>query len=223
MQPDATEDEVAPRRPGRPRQTDEEQARVREAIVRATEQVYAQHSYRDVTVTRIIEVAGVTRPNFYRYYRNAAEPLLIVLDRVITGLLNDVVAAVARMPADTEGPARVAAGVDGYLAWASTYRHLLPSVMADRHDPRSPVFERRLEVLEAISRFVRAEFLAGGRAEPSRTNIDVFVTTVEYISHRLYIDTDGGPEAVAAARRLMLRIAQATLSRQVRHDLTATN
>lgn len=209
------EEDAARRRPGRPRQTDEEQARVRQAIVAATEQVYAGHSYRDVTVTRIIEVAGVTRPNFYRYYRNALEPLRIVIDRVTDNVLQEVVAAVGRTPADADGPSRVAAGVDGYLAWASTYRHLLTSVMTDRLDPRSPVFERRLEVLEAIIQFTRAEFLASGRSEPTRTNIDVFVTTVEYISHRLYIDTAGGPDDVAAARRLMLRIAQATLSRQV--------
>lgn len=209
------EEEVARRRPGRPRQTDEEQARVREAIVAATEQVYAAHSYRDVTVTRIIEVAGVTRPNFYRYFRNAAEPLGILLDRVGGNLLEEVVAAVGRVPAALDGPSRVAAGIDGYLAWASTYRHLLPSVMIDRHDPGSPVFERRLEVFEAMVRFTHAEFLAGGRPAPSRTSIDVFVTTVEYISYRLYGDTDGDAEAVAAARRLMLRIAEATLG-QVR-------
>jgi AcrR family transcriptional regulator len=211
------DEEVARRRPGRPRQTDEEQARVREAIAAATEQVYATHSYRDVTVSRIIEIAGVTRPNFYRYFGNAVEPLRIVLGRVSADLLQEVVAAVGRLPADADGPSRVASGIDGYLAWASAYRHLLPSIMTDRHDPRSPVFERRLEVFETIVQFTHTEFLSSGWPEPSRANIDVFVTTVEYISYRLFTDSGGDADAVAAARRLMLRIAEATLG-QVRHD-----
>ena len=78
------------------------------------------------------------------------------------------------------------------------------------------MFERRLEVLEAIMQFTHAEFLNSGWPEPSRMHVDVFVTTVEHISYRVYTDTEGTSEDVADARRLMLRIADASLRHSAR-------
>jgi AcrR family transcriptional regulator len=208
------DDESAPRRrPGRPRQTDEDALRVRESILAATEQVFAGHGHRDVTVTRIIELAGITRPNFYRYYRNAGEPLSIVLHRVADTLLKELRSAItAQSPGD--GPARVVAGIDAYLSWAGAYQHLLPSILANMHDPTSPVFELRISALNQIMELTEGAFADSGRPRPSRTTVDVFLNAVEYSVYRLYMDTAAGPVEIEEFRQMMLRIALATLGRR---------
>jgi AcrR family transcriptional regulator len=204
-------DEVTPRRgPGRPRQTDQEQARVREQILAATEQVFASHGHRDVTVTRIIDLAGITRPNFYRYYRNAQEPLRIMLERVTGELTTEIVGRVSRA---TSGPDRLAAGIDAYLDWSRRFRPLLPSILADLHDPTSPVSELRRHTLDVVVDVTARGFVETGRSVPSRTIIDIFVNAIEYTSFRLFVDTDGSDEAVDQARSVMLRIAVAVLGR----------
>ena len=208
------DDESAPRRrPGRPRQTDEDALRVRELILVATEQVFAGHGHRDVTVTRIIELASITRPNFYRYYRNAGEPLSIVLQRVAADLLKDLRDAItAQAPGD--GLARVVAGIDAYLKWAGDYQHLLPSILATMHDPTSPVFELRRSALNEIMELTEGAFAESGRPRPSRSTVDVFLTAVEYSVYRLYMDTGAGPVEVEESRLMLLRSALAVLGQR---------
>ncbi len=208
------DDESAPRRrPGRPRQTDEDALRVRVSILAATEQVFAGHGHRDVTVTRIIELAGITRPNFYRYYRNAAEPLRIVLQTVIDKLIQDLRDAItAQDPGD--GPARVVAGIGAYLKWAGDHRHLLPSILANIHDPASPVFELRRSALNEIMVLTERGFTDSGRPQPSRSTLDVFLNAVEYSVYRLYMDTEAGPMEVEETRLMLQRVALAVLGRR---------
>jgi AcrR family transcriptional regulator len=91
----AVDSEVARRGPGRPRQTDAATARIRERIVAATETTIAQAGYRGVTATRVIEEAGLTRTNFYRYFRSVDEPLQIVFDRFSQDLAATITEAIS--------------------------------------------------------------------------------------------------------------------------------
>jgi|tagenome__1003787_1003787.scaffolds.fasta_scaffold20057689_1 TetR/AcrR family transcriptional regulator len=206
-------DEVARRGPGRPRRSDEETAKVRSRIVDAAERTFAREGYHGVTATRVIEEAGLTRTNFYRYFRNSDEPLRIVFDRVTTDLHALVAYGVAPIP---HGPAQVVAGIDAYLTWSRRYRHLLPAMMADLHDPASPVSAIRAEALEAIVGLMSRTYEDSEWPVPSQTTLDIFVNALEYTCYRLYVDTDGTDEDVARARRMMLRIATAILASEER-------
>jgi AcrR family transcriptional regulator len=199
-----------PRRgPGRPRRTDEETARVRERIVDAAERTFAREGYHGVTATRVIEEAGLTRTNFYRYFRNADEPLHIVFERCTSDLHTLIEEGVAPVP---HGPERIVAGIDAYLAWSRRYRHLLPALTADIHDPTTPLSALRQAALDAVVAIMARDYRQSEWPLPSRTTLDIFVNAVEYTCHRLYVDTEGTDEDVARARSMMLRIATAILA-----------
>jgi AcrR family transcriptional regulator len=204
-------DEVtAPRRgPGRPRRTDEETAKVRRSIVDAAERTFAREGYHGVTATRVIEEAGLTRTNFYRYFRNADEPLQVVFGRCTGDLQELIEGGVAPVP---HGPERIVAGIDAYLTWSRRYRHLLPAMTADLHDPASPVSAMRQQALDAVVTIMSRDYEDSDWPLPSRTTLDIFVNAIEYTCHRLYVDTEGTDEDVARARRMMLRIATAILA-----------
>src|SRR5690349_8680122 len=206
-------EEMSRRGPGRPRRTDEETAKIRQRIVDAAERTFAREGYHGVTATRVIEEAGLTRTNFYRYFRNSDEPLQLVFDRVTTDLHALIAYGVAPIP---HGPAQVVAGIDAYLAWSRRYRHLLPAIMADVHDPGSPVSAIRQEALEAIVSLMTTNYEDSEWPVPSRTTLDIFVNALEYTCCRLYIDTEGTEEDVARARGMMLRIAMAVLASEER-------
>ena len=129
-----------PRRPGRPPQTDEEQARARQNIVRATSLVFAEYGYHGISVARILEHAGIARPTFYRYFRNSDEPLRMALDEVGRALRDRVVADVTAAEGDIP---KVVAAIDGYLWWSGENRGMLRSLYAGIHDPASPVSVQR--------------------------------------------------------------------------------
>jgi AcrR family transcriptional regulator len=200
--------EVARRGPGRPRQTDAETARIRERIVAATELAIAREGYRGVTATRVIVEAGLTRTNFYRYFRSVDEPLRIVFDRFSEDLARTITDGISAVGL---GPRSIVAGIDAYLDWGQRHRHLLPSVMVEVHMPSSPVAERRRRALDAIVRLLTHHYESSGRPAPSRTMLDVFVNAVEYTSLRLHLDTEVTEDDVAQARDTMARMAGALL------------
>jgi AcrR family transcriptional regulator len=205
-----SDEATTPRRgPGRPRRTDEETAKVRRRIVDAAERTFAREGYHGVTATRVIEEAGLTRTNFYRYFRNSDEPLRVVFERCTIDLHTLIEEGVGPVP---HGPERIVAGIDAYLAWSRRYRHLLPAMTADLHDPASPVSTLRQEALDAVVAIMSRDYGESEWPLPSRTTLDIFVNAVEYTCHRLYVDTEGTAEDVARARDMMLRIATAILA-----------
>jgi TetR/AcrR family transcriptional regulator len=197
-----------PRRPGRPPQTDEEQARARANIVRATALVFAEFGYHGISVARILEHAGIARPTFYRYFRNSDEPLRMALDDVGRELRDRVVGDVTR--ADGYIPKFMAA-FDAYLWWSGEHRNLLRSLYAGIHDPASPVFTQRPNTLNAMVELLFRELAAAGRPEPERWVLNVCVNAVEYTCFQLYLETPATPADVDKARQVMLRTALATL------------
>lgn len=204
-------DEVTtPRRgPGRPRRSEAETEKVRARIVDAAERTFARDGYHGVTATRVIEEAGLTRTNFYRYFRNADEPLAIVFERCTNDLRELIESGVGPVP---HGPMRIVAGIDAYLAWSRRYRHLLPAVTAELHNPASPVSGIRRSALDAVIAIMARDYTESEWPLPSRTTLDIFVNAIEYTCHRLFVDTEGTDEDVVRARAMMLRIATAILA-----------
>ena len=200
-----------PRRPGRPPQTDEEQARARQNIVRATALVFSQYGYHGISVARILEHAGIARPTFYRYFRNSDEPLRMALDDAGRALRDRVVADVTAAEGDIP---KVVAAIDAYLWWSGVNRGMLRSLYAGIHDPASPVAEQRPNTLRAMVELLFREFEAAGRPRPERWVLDVYVNAVEYTCYQLYLETEATPQDVAEARQVMLRMALATLGSQ---------
>lgn len=201
--------EATRRGPGRPRRSEEETAKVRRRIVDAAERTFAREGYHGVTATRVIEEAGLTRTNFYRYFRNSDEPLRIVFERVTADLHRRIATSVGAIP---HGPQRVVAGIDAYLDWSCRHRHLLPAMTADLHDPASPVSALRKQSLEAVVALLAQDYADAEWPVPSHTTLDIFVNAIEYTCYRLYVDTQGTDEDVARARSMMLRIATAVLA-----------
>ena len=201
-------DAPRPRRPGRPPQTDEEQARARANIVRATALVFAEFGYHGISVARILEHAGIARPTFYRYFRNSDEPLRMALDEVGRELRDRIVADVTA--ADGDIP-KVVAAIDAYLWWSGEHRSMLRSLYAGIHDPTSPVSERRPSTLKAMVDLLSREFEGAGRPAPQRWVLDVYVNAVEFTCYQLYLETEATPHDVETARQVMLRMALATL------------
>jgi TetR/AcrR family transcriptional regulator len=203
------------RRPGRPPRSAEETARVRSRILEAAERTFARDGFHGVTATSVIAEAGLTRTNFYRYFRSADEPLQIVLEGYADDLLRLIEEHIAPVP---HGPERIVAGIDAYLEWSRRYRHLLPAVTADLHDRASPVSAIRQRALDAIVGIMSRDFADSTWPMPSRTALDIFVNTLEYTCYRLYLDTEGTAEDVERARDMMLRIAAAVLGSEERRN-----
>ncbi len=198
------------RKPGRPPQTDEEARRAREHILTATSEVFGEFGYHGVSVARIIDVAQIARPTFYRYFRNADEALQRVLLRMGRSIGIAVTEAVAQVDGDIP---KLVAGIEAYVQWAGRNRTLLRSIYAGGHDPTSPVFPFRPRLVSRLTGLVNEQLLAGGRAPLDEWTLDVFINSMEYACFRLYLQSDLTDEKINAARATILRTALALLGR----------
>lgn len=199
------------RRPGRPPQTDEEQARARENIVRATRTVFAEHGYHGMSVARILEVAGIARPTFYRYFRNSDEPLMMAIDQIGRSLGKHVFRSVEEAEGDIP---KVMAAIEGFLAWSRENRDVQRSLYVASHDPSSPASPQRRRTVEAMIDLLSREFASAGRAAPDRWLFDIYVNNLEYTCYQLHLHTEGDEVSESTARRAMVRTALAMFGTQ---------
>ncbi len=213
----------SPARPrGRPRQSEDAARAVRERIVAATAQVFAEHGSHGMSVALIIERAGIARPTFYRYFANAEEPLQAVLDASDHALLEGLQAA---LDAASDEVHMVVAGIDAYLQWARDLGPALPPLFAELHDPSSPVSAHREHTLGLLRARLGLRLEHLGRRRPHDADIDVLLNTFEYIGYRVArVDrvaraprsadgegTDPSHTDMAWARQTMARVAVALL------------
>jgi TetR/AcrR family transcriptional regulator len=196
------------RRPGRPAQTAEETSRVREHILAATSTVFGEFGYHGVNVARVIEVAAIARPTFYRYFRNVDEAMQIVLGRIgrsITTMISEAVDSV-----DGDLP-KLVAGIEGYLRWSQQNRSVLQSIYAGSHDPGNPVFGLRPLLLRQLTELINRELITVGRPPLDEWTVDLFLNSMEYACYRLQLEAELSPSAAADARATIFRTALALL------------
>ncbi|RDI55701.1 TetR/AcrR family transcriptional regulator [Nocardia mexicana] len=202
-------------RRGRPPQTQEQADEVRARIVVATAAVFTEHGSRGLSVARILERAGISRPTFYRYFGNAEAPLHVVLTASNEGLVGGIRAALER----SDEPVQLGIGIiDAYLDWARGHGPMLRPVFAELHDPSSPVSTYREEAFDDIRALVRAKFTALERPLPSPLDLDTALQVCEFVVYRVSAAAGPGgepaPGEVAAARLTMIRSVLVTLGRR---------
>ncbi|WP_280215149.1 TetR/AcrR family transcriptional regulator [Nocardia cyriacigeorgica] len=199
-------------RRGRPPQTKQQAEQVRSRIVLATAEVFSRTGTRGLSVAQIIEQAGIARPTFYRYFANATEPLLLVLDASNEGLVEGIRNALTVTAEGVELGIRL---IDAFLDWARGHGPMLRPLFAELHDPASPVSGYRERALDEIRATVREKFSELGRPIPSPLDLDAALHVCEYVVYRISASAEPGsepdPETVAAARVTMIRVVLATL------------
>ncbi|MFI5776409.1 TetR/AcrR family transcriptional regulator [Nocardia sp. NPDC051570] len=202
-------DSSAPRR-GRPPQTPEQADEVRARIVLAAAEVFTELGSRGLSVARILERAGISRPTYYRYFGNAEQPLHALLTASNERLVGGIRAAL-----DTsDEPVWLGIGIiDAYLDWARGHGPMLRPVFAELHDPASPVSSYREAAFDDIRALVRTKFAALGRPAPAPLDLDTALQACEFVVYRIST-TDPDPGELAAARLTMIRSVLVTLGRR---------
>jgi AcrR family transcriptional regulator len=205
---------VSPRR-GRPPQTTEQAEKAKARITEATIAVFTDSGSRGLSVTRIIDHAGISRPTFYRYFTNATEPLHAVLEASNDHLITGIRAALEKTTIEAT-PQLSTYLIDAYMAWARSHGPMLRSLFAELHDPASPVSAYREQALGDIRTIVEDRFTALDYPGPAPLDLDAALHICEYLLYRVATGTPPGtkptPESITAARATMTRLIIATLS-----------
>jgi len=190
---------------GRPPHNELATQAIRGHIKQATARVFAEHGYHGVSVELITQACEISRPTFYRYFKNTEEVLELILKEANDRLIDTVVFAIRQ----ADGPLqKVEAGLVAWRAWVEQTGPLLRAIFAEMHDTKSPASAHRERVLKAIGLELNHMAVNLGRKPFDPLQVESFVIGVEYLGYRFQF----GPQAPSEAlwhrtRQAMLRLA----------------
>lgn len=202
---------MTPRR-GRPPQDEAAQQAVRRRLLDATRRAFTRVGYHALSVELILAEAGLSRPTFYKHFRNSDEPIRLVIREVNDDLINRLAGAVAdTAPADGNVYALVDGLIGVWCQWGTDLGPMLRPLFNELHDAHSPAAPERLRTHEILGEQLLALTAALGRPPASRLAIDALLQGVEYLGYRWHLDTAGDAASWEETRDAMLRLTLALL------------
>ncbi len=185
------------------------EASARAMILRGAGVVFAERGVRAASVAQILAAAGISRRTFYRLYQSK-EDVMDALYRIGTDALLDGCRTAVREERDPLR--RIERCIDVHLRNARDLGHLIWVLGGEAQHHESSLHARRVEVHAT---------LAGLLASTSGTTTDpllyrALILALEGVTRMMLEDGDQGrrvtPASLERARRVMLRMATATLA-----------
>lgn len=199
-----------PRTRGRPSKSDADQAQIRNRILDATAEAYAETGYHGLSVRAILLKAGLSRPTFYRHFSNVEEPARLMIIRAHQGLLDRLTQYI---PTEAGIEEKMEMAIELYLEWVDSVGPLLRPFYVELHDPLSPVSELRQNVLARVAELYTKAVEASGRKLQNRLLVDLMLTGVEFLGYRYHLDAAKNAASLEITKDAMLRLVACTMEK----------
>lgn len=204
----ATAEAKPPRGRGRPPSGPEAHAAIRQRLLDATRAVFSRVGYHGLSVELVLVESGLSRPTFYKHFRNTDEPIDVVIQDANDRLIAQIMASVAD---HTDPFVAVDAGLGAWRRWGEELGPMLRPLFAELHDMHSPASRHRRRTLGILGERLAQVTVRLGRPSPTRLQIDTLLHGVEYLGYRFHLETPRDEASWKQTRDGMLRLALATL------------
>ncbi len=193
---------------GRPPKTKADEDTMKANIADATLKAFAEHGYHAMSVEHILVNANISRPTFYKYFRQLEEPLALAAFSLHTDLTERLANA---LEADGDALLNAVTAFDAYVDWGKSLGAVLRPLYAEFYQTNSPVSSFRLQTIETIKKMIVSAVIKSGRPQPTATTLGLFITGIEFLAFHFLLNSDRSEEAYAETRLSMLRLLTATL------------
>ena len=193
----------APKR-GRPKKSDSDVQSARNKILTATRTVFGRYGSKGLTVERIIQAAGVSRPTFYKYFDKAEAPLDIIVERTNDSLVRKVLEATVH---EKQSIPRMQIAIDTYLAWGKEELEILGAIQQELLTAESVVAKHRFNTLNKLYELLKSTLEQEGRPAPDRIVFDSMLIAAENLGYHLLLNTDSPSAKPYRLQMLKLGIA----------------
>jgi AcrR family transcriptional regulator len=121
-------------------------------LLDAMAQAVAEHGYGATTVAHVVALAGVSRKTFYEHFADKEDCFLALYDTGIAYVLGRIAEAVQDQSFDGEPHARLAAGLQAFLAVLAEEPAFSRAIILEVHAAGARATARRRATLEAFAR-----------------------------------------------------------------------
>lgn len=194
---------------GRPVKSEVQQEALRRTIIQATREVFIQVGYHGLSVELILAQCALSRPTFYKYFRNTDEAIDIVVREANEQLIDGMMQAVSQATGLFE---QVEIALSAWRKWGDDMGPLLKPLFNELHDAHSPASRNRLRTLAVIeNNLIQAAVLAD-MPKPSKILIQALINGVEFLGYRFQLETPKDEASWQQTRSAMLRMALGLLA-----------
>lgn len=191
------------------------ESQARAMVLRGAAMVFSEHGVRGASVEQILEAAGLSRRTFYRLYQGK-EDVMDALYRMGTeGLLMGCRMAVSM---ERDPLRRIERCIDVHLRNAQQLGHLVWVLGGEATHQESTLHTRRMEVHAALADMLAGPGVMGASDAPKIDPLAfrAVLFALEGAVRLMLEECDQGrkvtKEAIDRTRRVMMRIATATLA-----------
>lgn len=201
--------EAARRKPGRPRADQLQGEGLREGLIEAAARVYGSHGFRGASVELIAREAGISRPLFYRLFKDRREVIDVVVGRANDALRALVIQAV--LPHMRLLP-MLSAAMDAYFEWCRSHAAIAGPIYRELHDPDSPASTHRNQIVEDLTRLLQDKAAQRGVQPLHPLLLDTLISAIEHAGSRSFWPEPLPAAELARNRAVIERIVLAAVA-----------
>lgn len=139
------------RRRGRPTKEESIGLPLEDLMVAAAKQVCCEYGVHGLTVEHILRKAGISRPTFYKFFKNKEMVLEVVCEQTYQKLIEAMQKAVLQTPSPcSEGGSVADLVIDTYLAWGMSEGCIVKCFYEAITDETSIVTRYRTKTVEVL-------------------------------------------------------------------------
>ncbi|GLQ32683.1 hypothetical protein GCM10007876_31620 [Litoribrevibacter albus] len=199
---------LANRGAGRPKSNQLQGEELREHVIGAASLVYSEHGYRDTSVAKIIESAGISRPLFYRLFKSCYEVIDIIVERANNALIDTTKQILAT---NTSLISMVSKGIDAYFEWCRNYGPVVGPIYREISDKESPAYHHRHRLVASMIEQVNQMLFEHNQPELPVVFLDGLICVIEHIGSNTFWPEEQPETIVEQNRAIVKRIVLASL------------
>lgn len=171
------------RKRGRPPKKGASEKSLHDVIIEAAKQVCCDKGVHGLTVELILKNAGVSRPTFYKFFKNKDEVLDLISKDVNQKLVDAIKGVFDRQKPDETG---LSAVLDAYLDWGLKEGAIVGRLYQAIKDDTSLVTKNREETVRQVIATFQNALTASGQPERDPILLDALINTIEYLCNPLF-------------------------------------
>lgn len=175
------------RKRGRPTKQDTNGLGLEDLIIKAAKQVCGNMGVHALTVELILQQAGISRPTFYKFFKNKEMVLEVISERAYLALVEAMQEAMAQLSLPcSEDPTIVELVVDTYLEWGLTQGPVVSRFYQAINDEASIITQHRNKSIATLIDIFQDATVRSGLPKRDPLLLTSLINLIEFLGNPLF-------------------------------------